>query len=148
MATRIITAAMANNQPEAVHAGVNALVIHLSFSTTFSPTDTIAIGKLPVNAVPLDAVFYGGTATSIGTTVLKFGISASLSLFFTSATYSAARYQGAAAKRLGLAAQASLSDDKMPRYVNVTMVSAAGATLGYLGELVLYYKMPGQTLAT
>ena len=143
MATRQITSSWLN-QPEAVHAGVNALVIHLSFSTTFSPTDTIQIGKLPVNAIPLDVVFYGGTATSIGTTVLKFGTSASPSAFFTSATYSAARYQGAAAKRLGLAAQASLSDDKMPRYVPVQMVSAAGATLGYLGELVIYYKVPGQ----
>lgn len=131
-------------EPEAVHAGVNALVVHLSFSTTFSPTDVLNIAKLPVNAIPLDAVFYGGTATSIGTTVLKFGTSASPSLFFTSATYSAARYQGAGTKRLGLAGQVSLSDDKMPRYVPVQMVSAAGATLGYVGELIIYYKLLGQ----
>lgn len=143
MATRTITNL---NQPEAVHAGVNAAILHLSFSTTFSPTDTIVIGRLPVNAIPLDAVFYGGTATSIGTFVAKFGISASLSLFFSSATYSAARYQSPAAKRLAVAAQASLSDDKMPRYVNVTMVSAAGATIGWVGDLVIYYKVPGQTL--
>lgn len=147
MGNRIISAAYANNQPEAVHAGVNALIIRISASVTFSPTDTILLGKLPVNAIPTDAVFYGGTATSIGSFVAKFGISASPSMFFASATYSAARYQGAAAKRLGLAAQASLSDDKMPRYVNVTMVSAAGATLGYIGELVIYYKVPGQSLA-
>lgn len=143
MPTRQITSSWLN-QPEAPHIGVNAIVLHLSFSTTFSPTDIIQIGKLPVGAIPLDAVFYGGTATGIGGSVMKFGTSASPSLFFTSATYSTARYQGAAAKRLGLAAQASLSDDKMPRYVPITMVSAAGGTLGYLGELVIYYKMPGQ----
>lgn len=134
------------NQPEAVHVGVNAAILHLSFSTTFSPTDTIIIGRLPPNAIPLDAVFYGGTATAQGTFVAKFGISASLSLFMASATYSAARYQSTGTKRLAVAAQASLSDDKMPRYVNVTMVSAAGATLGWVGDLVIYYKLPGQTL--
>lgn len=141
MPTRQITSSWLN-QPEAVHAGVNALVIHLSFSTTFSPTDTIQIGKLPVNAIPLDAVFYGGTATGIGGSVIKFGTSASPSAFLASASYSTAVYR--TTKRLGLAAQASLSDDKMPRYVPVQMVSAAGATLGYLGELVIYYKVPGQ----
>lgn len=144
MPTRQITSSWLN-QPEAVENGINVLIVHLSFSTTFSPTDIIQIAKLPVNAIPTDAVFYGGTLTSIGTTVLKFGTSASPSAFFTSATYSAARYQGAAAKRLGLVAQCSLSDDKMPRYVPVQMVSAAGGTLGYLGELVIYYKMPGQS---
>lgn len=143
MPTRQITSSWLN-QPEAVENGANILIVHLSFSTTFSPTDIIQIGKLPVNAIPVDVVFYGGTATSQGTFVAKFGTSASPSAFFTSATYSAARYQGAAAKRLGLAAQCSLSDDKMPRYVPVQMVSAAGATLGYVGELVIYYKVPGQ----
>lgn len=139
--TRQITSSWLK-EPEAVHAGVNALVVHLSFSTTFSPTDVLNIAKLPVNAIPLDAVFYGGTATGIGGSTLKFGTSASPSAFFASASYSTAVYR--TTKRLGLAAQASLSDDKMPRYVPVQMVSAAGATLGYIGELVIYYKMPGQ----
>ena len=141
MATRQITSSWLK-EPEAVHAGVNALVIHLSFSTTFSPTDTLNIGKLPVNAIPLDAIFYAGSGLG-GATVLKFGTSASPSLFFTSATYSIDTRFGTS-KRLGLPAQVSLSDDKMPRYVPVQMVSAAGATLGYIGELVIYYKMPGQ----
>lgn len=144
MANRTITAAAGLNQPEAVHAGVNALVIKLSFSTTFSPTDTIIIGKLPVNAIPLDAVFFAGSGLG-GATVLKFGVSASLSMFFASLTYSIDTRFGST-KRLGISAQVSVSDDKMPRYANVTMVSAAGATLGYIGDLVIYYKVPGQAI--
>src|SRR5215475_591094 len=104
MATKQITQSYLR-QPEAVHAGVNVLVCRISLSVTWSPTDVIQIAKLPPNCIPTDAVFYGGTATSIGTTVLKIGTSASPSLFFTSATYSAARYQGASAKRLGYAAR-------------------------------------------
>lgn len=142
MATRQLLSYI-NNQPEAVENGVNVTVIRISVSTTVSPTDTWQIGKLPVNAIPTDAIFYLGTAGQVN---LQLGISASPSLFFASATYSITVNR--AANRLGLAAQASLSDDKMPRFVNVTMSAAGGtgATLGYLGELVLYYKMPGQTL--
>lgn len=132
-------------QPEAVHAGLNVLVVHISLSVTWSPTDVIQVAKLPVNCIPTDAVFYGGSA--LGTTVLKIGTSASPSLFFTSATYSNVRTQGAAAKLLGYKARdvgTSLSDDKMPRYVNVQIVPSAGATLGFIGELVIYYKIDGQ----
>jgi hypothetical protein len=139
MATRQITSSWLN-QPEAVHAGVNALVLHISLSTTWSSTDVLQIGKLPVNAIPLDAVFYGQASA----VVAKFGTSASPSAFFASASYSIARYQ--TTKTLGLKAQCSLSDDKMPRYVPVTMAgTGTNATLGLIGDLVIYYKMPGQS---
>lgn len=144
MATRALGLSYTNGQPEAVHAGENAYIVRLSFSVTVSPTDIWNIGKLPVNAIPTDAIFYGGTATGIGTFTAKFGTSASPSAFFASATYSAAVYR--TTKRLGSAAQFSLSDDKMPRYVNLQMVGTAGATLGYIGDLIIFYKTPGQTL--
>jgi hypothetical protein len=76
--------------------------------------------------------------------VVKFGTSASPDAFFASATYSLTVNR--ATTRLATTAQCSLSDDKMPRYVPVQMVATAGATLGYFGDLVVYYKMPGQTL--
>src|ERR1041384_922295 len=142
MATRQL-GAYGLGQPPAVHAGTNALVIRISTSTTVSPTDVWNIGKLPPNAIPTDVIFYGGTATGQGTFTAKFGTSASPSAFFTSATYSNAVYR-ATAKRLGTSAQCSLSDDKMPRYVPVQMVGTAGATLGYIGDLIVYYVMPSQ----
>lgn len=143
MATRQIGAYQVGQAP-AVHAGTNALVIRISVSATVSPTDTWQIGKLPVNAIPTDAIFYGGTATGQGTFCAKFGTSASPSAFFASATYSNAVYR-ASGKRLGTSAQTSLSDDKMPRYVPVQMIATEGATLGYLGDLIVYYVMPGQS---
>jgi hypothetical protein len=144
MATRQLGNSYVTGQPEAVHAGENAYIVRISVSTTVSPTDTWFIGKLPVNAIPTDAIFYGGTATGIGTFTAKFGTSASPSAFFASATYSAALYR--TTKRLGTQAQCSLSDDKMPRYVNLQMIATAGATLGYIGDLIVFYKMPGQSL--
>jgi hypothetical protein len=142
MATRQL-GAYTNGQPPALHAGTNALVIRISVSTTVSPTDVWNIGKLPVNCIPTDTIFYGGTATGQATFAAKFGTSASPSAFFASATYSNAVYR-ASAKRLGSSAQCSLSDDKMPRYVNVQMVGTAGATLGYIGDLIIYYVLPSQ----
>ena len=40
--------------------------------------------------------------------------------------------------------QVSISDDAMPRFEYVTMVATAGVSIGHVGDLVLYYKMPGQ----
>lgn len=141
MATRTL-GSYVNNQPVFIEVGPNALIIRISLSTTLSPTDIWNIGKLPVNAIPLDAIFYAGNATGMATFCAKFGTSASPDLFFASATYSVGVYR--AATRLGTTAQVSLSDDKMPRFHNVQMVGTAGATLGYLGDLVIYYLMPGQ----
>jgi hypothetical protein len=65
MATRQL-GSYTNNQPEGVHVGDNVLIVRISVSTTVSPTDTWQIGKLP-QAIPLDAMFYGGSATGQGT---------------------------------------------------------------------------------
>ncbi len=136
------------NRPPCFIALSTALFLSQSLSsversTTVSPTDIWNIGKLPVGAIPTDAIFYGGTATGQATFTAKLGTSASPSLFFASATYSNAVYRPTT-KRLGTSAQISLSDDKMPRFVPVQLVGSAGATLGYLGDLVIYYVMPSQ----
>lgn len=122
----------------AIHAGVNALVCQVSLSVSWSSGDVHVIGRLPHGAIPLDSVFYPGAAIS-GVTVAKFGTSASQELFLASDTYSVA-----VARQITTLAnqQISLSDDAMPRYQNVVMVATAGASIGHIGTLVVYYKMP------
>lgn len=128
------------NQPQAVHAGTNTAVYRMSASLTVSVGDSWIIGKIPHGAIPVGAVFYAA-AQLVG----KFGTSASLSLFFASATYSIALANST--KRLGTAFQISVSDDAAVRYENVCFTtSGVGATLGYLGDLCVQYVMPGQTL--
>lgn len=137
-------------QPEAVHAGDNVLLCKISLSVSVSSGDIHIIGRLPHGAIPLDAVFYPGSAyisTSTGT-VFKMGTSASPEMFFASATYS---YTPAVATRttriLGPAVQISLSDDFMPRYENVVAVNTGTLwSVGFVGALIVWYKMPGQTL--
>ncbi len=132
------------NQPEGVHVGLNAAIFKVSLSTSWSSGDIHRIGKLPHGAIPLGAVFYGGSANS-GATVAKFGTSASQELFLASATYSNAAYTST--RKLGPQMQISLSDDAAnPNFEWVTAVLTAGASIGYIGDLVVQYKMPGQTL--
>jgi len=135
-------------QSEAVHVGINALIAHISLSASgsWSSGDVHVVGRLPQGAIPLDAVFYPGAAAAAGT-VAKFGTSASQELFFASATYS----QAAAPiyrlnRKIGVTAQISLSDDARVLYENVVMVATAGVSVGHVGDLIVYYKMPGQTL--
>lgn len=129
-------------QPETVHIGVNAVVCKVSLSASWSSGDVHRIGKLPNGAIPLDAVFYPGPATP-GTAVFKFGTSASQELFFGSATYSVTTKT---TRKLGYQMQISISDDAAVNYDYLTMVATAGASIGYVGDLVVYYKMPGQTV--
>jgi len=75
--------------------------------------------------------------------VAKIGSSASQELFFGSATYSILTRN---TRKLGQAMQISLSDDVGKRVENLVMVATAGASLGYLGYVDIFYKMPGQTL--
>lgn len=139
-------------QPEGVHAGLNVLVCRISLSVSVSAGDIHLIGKLPANAIPLDCVFYGGTAftnTSLGH-VMKIGTSASQDMFFASATYSITNSSAPTIRNtrlLGTRVQNSLSDDAMPRYDNIVLVNTAPLmSVGYMGDFVLTYKMPGQTL--
>lgn len=133
------------NQPQAVHAGVNAALFHISLSVAVSAGDIHRIGKLPPLAIPLDAIFYPGSGGS-GVAVYKFGTSISNDMFFFSATYSNTIVPYRCVRRLGLNQQNSLSDDAMPRYDSVTMVCTTGAVTGTVGDLIVYFKMPDQTL--
>ncbi len=143
MATRYIGNSQ-RNQPQAVHAGVNSVLFRISASATVSVGDTWVIGKIPHGAIPTGSVFFPAVQVNA-----KFGTSASLELFFISDTYSTAlTAQGGGVpspNRLGSAFQISVSDDAIARYENVTMVAGTtDATLGYIGDLVVTYIMPGQ----
>ena len=130
--------------PEAREEGVTAALFRISLSVSNSVGDVHRIGKIPHGAIPLDAVFYPGAALA-GTTVAKFGVSASQELFFGSATYSNALAR-TTRNLLASRAQISLSDDNTVRYEAVTMVATSGVSVGHVGDLMVLYKMPGQTL--
>lgn len=140
-------------QPEAVHIGLNTRVCRISLSVTVSAGDVHIIGRLPHGAIPLDAVFIPGAAIDAAASTgpaFKFGTSASRELFFASVSYSVATIVGQirTTRALGTAKQISLSDDAMPRYENIVMVQSAGGagvgSVGHQGDLIVYYKMPGQ----
>lgn len=138
------------NQPEGQHVGDNIAICRISLSVSVSAGDIHRIGKIPHGAIPLDAVFIPGAAftnTSLGHTV-KFGTSASMDLFFASATISLTTQTVQRVTRpLGTRQQISLSDDAMPRFDYITMVNTAALmSVGHIGDLVVWYKMPGQTL--
>lgn len=136
------------NQAEAVEKGLNTLICRVSLSATASLDSVWRIGKLPHGAIPVDAIFYPGAAAPAGF-VTRFGTSASTEMFFASDSWAeAAGTNYRTARQLGTAMQISLSDDAMPRYQYVTMGGgvAIGITVGHMGDLIVFYKMPGQTL--
>jgi hypothetical protein len=143
MATVTIGAAQ-SGQPETAHVGVNAVVCKVSLSVSWSSGDVHRIGKIPNGAIPLGSVFYPGPASGTGF-VAKFGTSASQELFFASASFSLAPAGLTSTRRLGYGMQISISDDAAVNYDYLTMVATAGASVGYVGDLVAYYKMPGQS---
>lgn len=135
-------------QPEAIHVGLNTKICRVSLSATASLDSTWIIGRLPHGAIPVDAIWY--PAAAAGTAfVNRFGTSASTELFFASDSWAESgvlNYR--TARTLGTAQQVSLSDDAMPRYQNITMGGgvAIGVSVGHMGDLVVFYKMPGQSL--
>lgn len=131
------------HQPEMVENGINIAVCRISLSATTSVGDKLLIGKLPNGAIPIDSVFYGGAALQDGADA-AFGTSASLALFFASASFSANVFRGT--RRLGWNAQISLSDDAQPLVEYIVMSSSEALSVGHMGDLIVYYKMPGQTL--
>lgn len=131
-------------QAEAVENGVNVAVCKISLSVSWSSGDIHYVGKLPNGAIPVDAVFYPGAASG-GTFVAKFGTSATQELFFASASFSTAPASTRCSRRLGYAQQISISDDARVMTEPVTMIATAGCSVGYVGDLVVFYKMPGQT---
>lgn len=132
-------------QPENVHVGDNVLICKVSLSASWSSGDVHIIGKLPNGAIPLDWVWYPGAA-SPAALVAKFGTSASQELFLASDSYAETQTLYRNIKRAGPDIAISLSDDARVMYENITMVATAGISIGNVGSLVVYYKMPGQTL--
>lgn len=146
MAT-VTTSAGNLNQPEAIEKGLNTLICRVSLSATASLDSVWRIGKLPTGAIPVDAIWYPGSAAGTAF-VNRFGTSASTELFFASDSYAeSGTLNYRTARALGTAQQISLSDDAMPRFQFVTMGGgvAIGVSVGYMGDLVVFYKMPGQT---
>lgn len=135
------------NQAEAVHAGLNGVCLRVSLSATASLDSVWRIGKVPHGTVFLDAIWYPGPAAP-ATFVTRFGISASTEMFFASDSWAeAANTNYRTARQLGTVQQVSLSDAQMPRFEYVTMGGGVGIaiTVGHMGDLVLYYRVPGQS---
>lgn len=134
------------NQAEAVENGQNTAICRISLSVSWSSGDVHRVGKVPHGAIFLDSVFYPGAAFA-ATGIAKFGTSASQEMFFISDSYAesgTSLYRNI--RRLGTALQLSLSDDAMPRFDYITMVATAGVSIGHVGDLVVWYKIPGQSL--
>jgi hypothetical protein len=145
MATVTIGAAQ-GGQPETVHVGVNAAVCKVSLSVSWSSGDVHRIGKIPNGAIPLDVVWYPGAAFA-ATGIAKFGTSANQELFLASDSYAESGTQlYRNIQTLGTAMQISISDGAAQNFDYITMVATAGVSVGHVGDLVVYYKMPGQTL--
>lgn len=129
------------NQAEAVHAGINAIVCSVSMSATSSAGDVLRIGRLPHQAIVVDAVWYPGAALP-GTAVVKFGVSGSEAALLTSATHSAVVRTNVSVALLNT----SRSDDNAQRFTYVTCTPAAQVSVGNYGRLVVQYKVPGQAI--
>jgi hypothetical protein len=131
-------------QPEH-NVTINTLVCKVSLSASWSSGDVHLIGKLPNHAIPLDAVWYPGAAFA-ATGIAKFGTSASQELFFASDSYAeSGTLLYRQARKLGNAQQISLSDDARVLYDYITMVATAGVSIGHVGDLIVTYKLPGQS---
>jgi len=129
-------------QPEMIETGDNVLVCKISLSATTSVGDVLLIGKLPNGAIPVDAVFYGGAALQDGCDA-AFGLSRSVLMFLASASYSLAAFRSP--RRLGTAMQLSISDDARVLFDYIVMTTSEQLSVGHMGDLVVRYKMPGQT---
>jgi len=132
-------------QPEQIHAGINCAVCKISLSVSASVGDVHVIGKLPNGAIPIDWVWYPASAAGTAT-LAKFGTSASQELFLVSDSYAESAvllYRNI--RKGGIQSQISLSDDARALYENIVAVFTAGVSVGYVGDFIVQYKMPGQT---
>jgi hypothetical protein len=145
MATVKVGLGLDGNQPETVHVGANVAVCKVSLSASWSSGDIHVIGKLPNGAIPLDWVWYPGAA-SPAALIAKFGTSASQELFLASDSYAETQTLYRNIKRAGPDIAISISDDARVNYENIVMVATAGISIGNVGSLIVFYKMPGQTL--
>ena len=132
------------NQAEAVHVGLNAAICRVSVSFTTSAGDVLRIGRLPHQAIVTDCVFYAGAAHA-DNTILKFGVSGSEAALLTSDSYSVAPgvYRGDV-NPINLDTSRSDGDAQRFRYITCTPTSVV--SVGHLGTLMVFYKMPGQSI--
>ena len=137
------------NQAEAVHAGINAAVCKVSISATTSAGDVLRIGRLPNKAQVTDAVFYPGAAF-VDNGIFKFGLSGTEAALLASHSYSLAFGAAfGAGSRLNvnpLLLTTSRSDDNAQRFSYITCTPTAVLSAGHYGTLVVFYKLPGQSL--
>lgn len=145
MATVKVGLGLDSAQPEFNENGVIAAICKVSLSASWSSGDVHVIGKLPNGAIPLDWVWYPGAA-SPAALIAKFGTSASQELFLASDSYAETQTLYRNIKRAGPDIAISISDDARVMYENIVMVATAGISIGNVGSLVVFYKMPGQTL--
>jgi len=149
MATVKVGLGADNVPPEFNEDDIVAAICKISLSLTLSSGDIHLIGKLPNGAIPIESVFYPGVALPGAAFTLKFGTSASQEMFLTSATLTltGGPYRTGGGKRLGYNQQISISDDARVLFENIVMVGTGSNTIsvGHMGDLVVYYKMPGQT---
>lgn len=145
MATVIVGPGGAGPTPEQVHVGANVAICKVSLSLSWSSGDVHVIGRLPNGAIPLDWVWYPG-ASAATTMIAKFGTSASQELFLVSDSYAETQTLYRNIKRAGPDIQISISDDARVLFENIVGVFTAGVSIGNVGSLVVFYKMPGQTL--
>lgn len=124
-----------------VENGINVAICRISLSATTSAGDVLLIGKLPNGAIPTDCVFYPGPALAANT-IWKFGWSASQAGLLTSKSYSAAVERG----NVALTQPISLSDDARVMFEYIVAVPTSVVTVGHVGNLIVNYKMPGQTV--
>lgn len=143
MATVRVGLGHTSAQPKQLHVGLNAAVCKVSLSVSWSSGDVHVIGKLPNGAIPLDWVWYPGAA-SPAAFIAKFGTSASQELFLASDSYAETQTLYRNIKRAGTDIAISISDDARVLYENIVMVATAGTSVGHVGNLVVFYEMPGQ----
>ena len=137
------------NQAEAVHVGINAAVCKVSISATTSAGDVLRIGRLPSRAQVFDAVFYPGAAF-VDNGIFKFGLSGTEAALLSSHSYSlafgAAFGAGTRLNVSPLLLNTSRADTDAQRFTYITTTPTAVLSAGHYGTLVVFYKMPGQSL--
>lgn len=138
------------NQAEVVLGAMGAAECVVSISATTSAGDVLRIGRLPHQAKVYDAVFYPGAAF-VDNGIFKFGLSGTEAAILASHSYSLAGFGAAygAGTRLNvnpLLLTTSRSDDANQRFTYITCTPTAALTAGHYGTLVVFYKLPGQSL--
>jgi len=145
-----VTLKTGNNQAETNIGVMNAAECVVSISATTSAGDVLRIGRLPHQAKVYDAVFYPGAAF-VDNGIFKAGLSGTEAALLASDSYSLAGFGGpnGAGVRLNvspLLLTTSRSDDNAQRFSYITCTPTAVLTAGHFGTLVVFYKLPGQSL--